>query len=115
MNDSWSGVGDPSTFADALAVLLRHGVDAPARVVARLRDGAAGRIPETPRPGDPRLQGASTTIVASNASATEAARRSLQRDGYATTEDVAALSGEGPARGLTATMAPLFHRRCYSV
>jgi glycerate 2-kinase len=92
-------VGDPSTFADALAVLLRHGVDAPARVVARLRDGAAGRIPETPRPGDPRLQGASTTIVASNASATEAARRSLQRDGYATTEDVAALSGEASEAG----------------
>lgn len=92
-------VGDSSTFADALAVLARHGVDAPARVVARLQDGAAGKIRETPRPGDPRLQGASTTIVASNASATEAARRSLQRDGYDTPGDVVGLLGEAREAG----------------
>ena len=43
---------DPTTFADALAVLQRYGVSAPAAVQARLRDGAARRIDETPKPGD---------------------------------------------------------------
>jgi len=43
---------DPTTFADAIAVLQRYGVSAPAAVQARLRDGAARRIDETPKPGD---------------------------------------------------------------
>jgi hydroxypyruvate reductase len=43
---------DPTTFADAIAVLQRYGVSAPAAVQARLRDGAARRIAETPKPGD---------------------------------------------------------------
>ena len=43
---------DPSTFAEALAVLQRFGVKAPAAIDARLRKGAAGGIAETPKPGD---------------------------------------------------------------
>jgi len=43
---------DPTTFADAISVLQRYSVSAPAAVQARLRDGAARRITETPKPGD---------------------------------------------------------------
>ncbi len=43
---------DPTTFADAISVLQRYRVSAPAAVQARLRDGAAHRIAETPKPGD---------------------------------------------------------------
>ena len=43
---------DPTTFADAIAVLRRYGVKATAAIEARLRDGAAGKIAETPKPGD---------------------------------------------------------------
>jgi hydroxypyruvate reductase len=43
---------DPTTFADAISVLQRYGVSVPAAVQARLRDGAAHRIAETPKPGD---------------------------------------------------------------
>ncbi len=46
---------DPSTYGEALDILARFGVTPPARVAAHLREGAAGRIAETPKPGDPSL------------------------------------------------------------
>ncbi len=44
---------DPSTYADALAVLRRWEVEAPPAVAAHLARGLAGEIDETPKPGDP--------------------------------------------------------------
>lgn len=48
-------VPDPSTFADALAVLERHGglSGFPPAIVDLLRRGLEGAEPETPKPGDP--------------------------------------------------------------
>jgi glycerate 2-kinase len=43
---------DSSTYQDALDVIARHGVDAPKAVITHLSRGAAGEIPETPKPGD---------------------------------------------------------------
>src|SRR5438067_13793165 len=45
-------VADASTFADALAILRKFGGDAsyPEAVVRRLERGAAGQLPETPKP-----------------------------------------------------------------
>lgn len=45
-------VPDPSTCADALAVLRRHGIAVPEAVAEGLRRGTL----ETPKPGDPRLR-----------------------------------------------------------
>lgn len=42
---------DPTSYADALAVLERWRVAAPPPVLAFLREGVAGRQPETPKPG----------------------------------------------------------------
>ena len=53
-------VADPSTSAEALAILWRHAIDAPARVVAHLESPAS----ETPKPGDPRFASVSNVIVA---------------------------------------------------
>lgn len=44
-------VPDPSTFAEALEVLERYGIESPAR--EHLERGARGELPETPKPGDP--------------------------------------------------------------
>ena len=55
---------DPSTYADALAVLVRWRVEAPPAVAAWLRAGAEGRVEDTPKPGDGRLAHATNTIVA---------------------------------------------------
>lgn len=42
---------DPGTYSDALAVLERWRATAPDAVLAHLREGAAGRWSETPKPG----------------------------------------------------------------
>ena len=60
---------DPSTFADARAVLSRYGIEPPIAVRQHL-DAAAD---ETPKPGDPRLARAETVIVARPRDALEAA------------------------------------------
>ncbi len=62
-------VPDPTAFADALAVLEKYGIGEPAAVLDHLR--AAGD--ETPKPGDPRLAGAETRMIASPQGALEAA------------------------------------------
>jgi len=51
---------DPTTSAEALAILGRYAIDAPARVVAHLESAAA----ETPKPGDPRFVHVANVIVA---------------------------------------------------
>ena len=74
---------DPTTFADALAVLDRYGLDAPAAVTDRLERGAAGEISETPAPGDsPFDGGVDVRIVASARAALDAAREVAASRGY---------------------------------
>lgn len=66
---------DPTTFADALAVLERYRLlaNAPPPVVDRFQAGARGEIEETPEPGDPIFNRVDNHIVASNVIAVEAA------------------------------------------
>ncbi|MGC4117149.1 MAG: DUF4147 domain-containing protein [Myxococcales bacterium] len=56
-------VGDPTTFADCLAIGAR--VSLPERVRAQLEAGARGELPETPKPGDARLVGVEHVLLAS--------------------------------------------------
>src|ERR1019366_2247526 len=51
---------DPATSADALAILRRYAIDAPAQVLAHLASAAA----ETPKPGDPRFVHVENVVVA---------------------------------------------------
>ena len=62
-------VADPTTFADALAILAKYGIGEPAAVMAHLRAAAD----ETPKPGDSRLAGSETILVATPQMALEAA------------------------------------------
>lgn len=59
---------DPSTFEDALAVLVRRGVGetCPTPVRERLEAGARGELEETPKPGDPVFDGTTYRIVGGN-------------------------------------------------
>ena len=67
-------VADPTTFAEARAVIARYGIDPPPAVAAHL----AAAADETPKPGDPRLSRSRVEIIASPmaslAAAAEAAR-----------------------------------------
>ncbi|HEY0069621.1 MAG TPA: glycerate kinase [Chloroflexia bacterium] len=66
---------DPTTFRDALDVLVRYGLahDVPGTVLSRLQAGARGEIAETPKPDDPLFARVENVIVASNVIALEAA------------------------------------------
>ncbi|WP_238626272.1 glycerate kinase type-2 family protein [Aggregatilinea lenta] len=68
-------VPDTSTFADAQAILDEYGIreTIPDAIRRTLDAGAAGRIPDTPKPGDPTLASVHNTIVADNAIAAGAA------------------------------------------
>jgi hydroxypyruvate reductase len=74
---------DPTTYADAVSVLSRHGVleTAPATVRRYLAAGAAGKIPETPKPGDPAFARVTTAIVGSNRTAMDAAWKAAEAEG----------------------------------
>jgi glycerate 2-kinase len=74
-------VPDPTTFADALAVLAKYRIDPPHAVRVHLDAGAAGRIEETPKPGDPRLARVETVIVATPRRSLEAAAAVAKQKG----------------------------------
>jgi len=88
-------VPDPSTFADALAVLARRGLGAsfPPAARAHLEAGARGERPESPKPGDGAFARVHTTLLAGNRTALEAAAEAARRRG------LAVLALPGPLRG----------------
>lgn len=89
-------VPDPTTGADALAVLARYGVTdtvAP-DALAVLNDVAAGRAPDTPKPGDPAFAHTRTVLVGTNFQALLAARDKAAALGYATVIVTSHLTGE---------------------
>jgi hydroxypyruvate reductase len=94
---------DPSTWADALAVVTRRGVLArlPAAVRARFEAGARGERADTLKPGDPRLASAAWHLIGSRVDAMDAARSAAIDRGFATITIEAAIVGEardaGPA------------------
>ena len=75
---------DPTTFADALAVLdgfaLRDRVPVSAR--RHLEAGAAGTVAETPKPGDPLFERVTNCVIGNNGLVTEAAAREAARLGF---------------------------------
>jgi len=85
---------DDSTFADARAILERYGLwdGAPAMVRARLEDGAAGRVPETLKAGDPVFARASAFIIGDNMTALRAAKHEAEKRGL---EPIFLASAEG--------------------
>jgi glycerate-2-kinase len=92
---------DPSTFADALAVIERRGLRGtlPPPVVTELEAGAHGERPESPKPGDPTFARVRSRILASNATALSAARSAAERCGLAPILATAALRGEARVVG----------------
>ena len=80
-------VPDASTFRDALDILRRFagegGDDAyPRAVIERVVRGARGEVPETPKPHDPRLAHASTTVIGGRRHAMDGAAGEAESRGY---------------------------------
>lgn len=62
-------VPDPTTFAEARAILAKYCIVTPASVIAHIEQGED----ETPKPGDPRLARAETIMIATPQMSLEAA------------------------------------------
>jgi glycerate 2-kinase len=77
-------VGDGSTFLDASHVLEKYAIRAPASVRMRIEAGVAGRIAETPKPGDPAFARVQNLVIGGNRQAIDAAARCARELGYRT-------------------------------
>jgi glycerate 2-kinase len=75
---------DPTTFAEALAVLDRFGIEGEhaAMVRAMMRRGVAGEIAETPKPGDPVFTRVTNIIVGSSRGVLRAAAETAAKLKY---------------------------------
>jgi glycerate-2-kinase len=98
---------DATSHRDALAVLERRALLArvPAAVRRQLEEGAAGRRPESPKPGDPAFAPVRHILLASNRDALAAARADARARGLEARIVSEALRGE--ARELGVRLAAL--------
>ena len=94
-------VADPTTFADARAVIEKYAISPP-QAVTRLLEAAED---ETPKPDDPRLQSAEFRMIARPAEMLAAAVAEAERAGYRVINLGGALEGE--ARTIAADHAAL--------
>ena len=108
---SGPAVADPSTWAMALDVLERRGGRRayPPAVVALIARGAWGDLPDTPKPGDPRLSRATGRVIGGAADAIRAGRRAAESLGY----HVAVIAD--PVTGEARTAAPAHLGRALAI
>jgi hydroxypyruvate reductase len=94
-------VADPTTFAEARAILAKYAITPPP-AAARHLEAAAD---ETPKPGDARLAGAAAVLIATPMMALEAAAAVAREAGYET--EILGDAIEGEAREVAADHAAL--------
>lgn len=92
---------DPSTRAEALAILERRGAPLAAPVRAWLASAAA----ETPKPGDARLAASAITLIATPQRALERAAAAARERGYAA--HILSDRIEGEAREVAKALGPI--------
>jgi hydroxypyruvate reductase len=88
-------VPDPTSFADAAAIVAKYGITLPDAVAAHL----AAAAEETPKPGDPRLAAATFSLIAAPQMALEAAAAAARSHGLAPLILGDALEGESAVMG----------------
>jgi glycerate 2-kinase len=78
-------VPDPSTFEDAWGILKKYDLkEVPTAIESHLKAGREGRIPETPKAGDPAFDRVHNFIIGSNILALKAAEDKARHFGYNT-------------------------------
>jgi glycerate 2-kinase len=95
-------VADPTTFLQALVVIDACGGRGvfPRNAIAWLERGAAGDVPETPKPGAASLTRSIVHIIGSGADARAAAVDAAQRLGYRVIGTDRPIVGEASVRGV---------------
>lgn len=79
-------VADGSTFSDAFSIIDKYNLldKLPESIITHLKKGIKGKIPETPKPGDPLFSYVTNVIVGNIHIAIEAAKAKAQNLGYET-------------------------------
>ncbi|MCW5852586.1 MAG: DUF4147 domain-containing protein, partial [Anaerolineae bacterium] len=79
-------VPDTTTFEEACAVVDRYALwgALPSAMIARLRAGRTGDIPDTPKAGDPLFERVQNVVVGSNSQAADAALMKAHELGFHT-------------------------------
>jgi len=79
-------VPDPSTFRDCMDVVERYKLENrfPPAVMTLLQNGVAGKIPESPKPGDPVFENTECRIIGNNSKALKSAQAAAEKRGYRT-------------------------------
>ncbi|MSQ09871.1 MAG: DUF4147 domain-containing protein [Dehalococcoidia bacterium] len=107
---------DPTTYDDALAVIARHGLQQaiPVDALHHLQEGAAGDLPETPKPGDPCFASTSFTLLAGPGTALATAAKAAREAGYRrVTVLTDELAGEAATAARHFGQALRYHARAY--
>jgi len=116
-------VPDPTTWAEALAIVRRRGIEGklPSSVADALSQGAAGLLPETPKPGDAAFERTAAFVLGSNALSLAAAGHKARELGYEALELTSRLTGEareaaqfllGIAKDIRARSVPIAPPAC---
>jgi hydroxypyruvate reductase len=96
-------VADPTTYAEALAILEAVHSDAaapiPPAVLRRLERGARGDVPETPKPDDVRLTRSRYRVIGNRVTAMDGAAAAARAMGYAVHVLPDATAGEARRSG----------------
>jgi hydroxypyruvate reductase len=95
-------VADPTTFADALALVNETGLRArfPRAALERLERGARGQEEETVKPGDPRLARSVYRLIGNRLDALAGAREAAETRGYRTVVISTPMVGEAREAGV---------------
>jgi glycerate 2-kinase len=101
---------DPTTFAEAMSIVLSSGADVPRAVLTHLQRGMAGEIPETPKPGEAGREAGPFVVIADNATTVRAAAEEARRLGFDVRAGPDGLSGEASRAGAALAAAILAAR-----
>ena len=93
---SGPSVPDPSTFEECIKIIKKYKLtkSIPKAVVSRIRQGASGKVPETPKARNKIFKNTYNLIIAGNMDAINAARRESKTMGYKTLVLSSMIEGE---------------------
>jgi glycerate-2-kinase len=92
-------VSDPTTFADAAAIVEKYRVQLPASVRQHLAAGMRGGADETVKADDPRIESSSYAVVGNRQTAVQGARRAAIELGYDVVVVEEVIAGEASRAG----------------
>jgi hydroxypyruvate reductase len=107
-------VGDPTTYKECQEVLDRYALKdkLPASVKSHLEQGIEGKVPETPKPGEPIFSQTLSILVGTNMQALKAATNQAEKLGYTSLTTEAARFHTALAKEIVMSGHPVVRPAC---